>query len=525
MKPIWKILIAVAVVTALALVIFSNNGRKAALDAYLAQLKQRGEKINVEELAPRVSPDAEKAGRELLAAADGLGYLKCNPHSMVILAPGHAMVGWAETILPTYDSTNAWPEITEAVKKNPEALTAVRQALDQPAIGFPMHYQQGFPSVTTNLMLTKKVSLNFHAATAVALRERDEASAWSNVLAGSQLIRKSDFDPSMITLLVRSAMLSFQVAQTWDALQYPGWSEPQLAELQQKWESFEAFGVAENALSMERVMGSLEFNKLRGSYSNLANSFLVGPAVLGTNAADYEDFRGMMSHPVEGIKAHMRYHAWKTSDSYDEELCVWQIYQAALEAVRHARNSDACVPAFNDFKTAATNILNSFPGWGQRFAFAGDLADEISPFLLRTAEGEAGRRMLVTAIALERYRLRHGKYPGQLADLTPDLLSKVPLDFMDGKQLRYRLRDEGTFLLYSVGEDGKDDGGDGSPPQGSTMANKPWYRMRDAVWPVPATAQELKNYEEEMLKEVEPKKPGSAPMPVLAPAGTNSQTN
>ena len=77
---------------------------------------------------------------------------------------------------------------------------------------------------------------------------------------------------------------------------------------------------------------------------------------------------------------------------------------------------------------------------------------------------ENERRMAVTAIALERFRLRHGEYPAQLAGLVPAFLPKAPIDLMDGKPLRYRRKDDGTFLLYSVGEDGKDDEGDSSPP-------------------------------------------------------------
>ena len=41
----------------------------------------------------------------------------------------------------------------------------------------------------------------------------------------------------------------------------------------------------------------------------------------------------------------------------------------------------------------------------------------------------------------------------------PEFVPKVPLDPVDGQPLRYRRNADGTFLLYSVGENGKDDGG------------------------------------------------------------------
>jgi hypothetical protein len=42
---------------------------------------------------------------------------------------------------------------------------------------------------------------------------------------------------------------------------------------------------------------------------------------------------------------------------------------------------------------------------------------------------------------------------------------EVPRDWMNGAPLRYRPNDDGTFTLYSVGMDRKDDGGDPTPRQ------------------------------------------------------------
>jgi hypothetical protein len=63
------------------------------------------------------------------------------------------------------------------------------------------------------------------------------------------------------------------------------------------------------------------------------------------------------------------------------------------------------------------------------------------------------------ACALERYRLVHGAYPAALVNLAPDFISEVPHDVVNGEPYRYRVRPDGTFLLYSVGWDQKDEGG------------------------------------------------------------------
>ena len=61
-------------------------------------------------------------------------------------------------------------------------------------------------------------------------------------------------------------------------------------------------------------------------------------------------------------------------------------------------------------------------------------------------------------LAVERYRLAHGRYPETLDALVPEFLDAVPEDPFDGKPLRYQARANG-FVVYSVGHDLADNGG------------------------------------------------------------------
>jgi hypothetical protein len=67
-----------------------------------------------------------------------------------------------------------------------------------------------------------------------------------------------------------------------------------------------------------------------------------------------------------------------------------------------------------------------------------------------------------TALAVQRYRLKHNKLPDSLNALVPDYLDSVPLDPFDGKELKYKKLDKG-FVIYSIGEDQIDDGGKEQP--------------------------------------------------------------
>lgn len=81
------------------------------------------------------------------------------------------------------------------------------------------------------------------------------------------------------------------------------------------------------------------------------------------------------------------------------------------------------------------------------------------------ARGETRQKCLIAAIAAERYRLQHHRYPESLAEIK-SLLANGPtaeavdmLDPFDGRPLRYKVEKQ-RLVIYSVGDDKKDDGGD-----------------------------------------------------------------
>ena len=62
------------------------------------------------------------------------------------------------------------------------------------------------------------------------------------------------------------------------------------------------------------------------------------------------------------------------------------------------------------------------------------------------------------AFALAEFRADSGAYPEKLSELVPDYIAEIPQDLFTATDLRYERHDDG-YLLYSLGPDGKDDGG------------------------------------------------------------------
>jgi len=75
--------------------------------------------------------------------------------------------------------------------------------------------------------------------------------------------------------------------------------------------------------------------------------------------------------------------------------------------------------------------------------------------------------------------------------MVPEFIPEVLRDPIDNQPLRYRLNPDGSFLLYSIGKNGKDDSGDATSV--STEEPLQFRDGRDWVWPQRATPQEIQN--------------------------------
>jgi len=80
---------------------------------------------------------------------------------------------------------------------------------------------------------------------------------------------------------------------------------------------------------------------------------------------------------------------------------------------------------------------------------------------------ELERTATFTIIALLQHRQEEGRFPAALSDLVPKYLREVPIDSFSGQPLPYRLtKGDQDFILYSIGQDQKDDQGVAKDPMG-----------------------------------------------------------
>jgi hypothetical protein len=95
------------------------------------------------------------------------------------------------------------------------------------------------------------------------------------------------------------------------------------------------------------------------------------------------------------------------------------------------------------------------------FRMAEMLFPNLEAAFLKEATLEAVLDSARLGIACKIYRNAHGNYPEKLPDLVPDILKAIPFDPFTGKAYVYR-RQDGGFIIYSLGSNLRDDEGRGS---------------------------------------------------------------
>jgi hypothetical protein len=99
------------------------------------------------------------------------------------------------------------------------------------------------------------------------------------------------------------------------------------------------------------------------------------------------------------------------------------------------------------------------------------------------AQADAWYQALRLGLAAERYRLRNGRLPARLDELTPDFIPVIPSDPFDGKPMKMKRVDRG-LIVYSIGLDRVDNGG--TPvARSKTLLGEPGKRTGDIVFEVP----------------------------------------
>ena len=193
------------------------------------------------------------------------------------------------------------------------------------------------------------------------------------------------------------------------------------------------------------------------------------------------------------------WHIWRFAWLAQDEERYLRVMQQLIQVARavNERKSTTEIGGLLDRLDDTWRLRNGYDG--MRFLVSWTLLESTPQQAGKVLRSETVRSLSITAIALKRYELHYHHPAPNLPALVPDFISAVPTDYLDGQPIKYRINPDGTGLLYSVGDDGKDDGGNPAPTD--TKMEYRWiWSGKDAVWPSPALPDEIEAYRKEAAK-------------------------
>lgn len=507
---------AVVVIISVALLWVVHYRGKSALEKYKQELVAAGEKLTIEELTPKPNADGQKASTEFSKAVSALtqvGVLNSNyPPSMKMVALGRAMIGWQQPDIRNSYGTNSWDDFRAVVESETAAFEMLSHLVSFGAIDDCLDYSQGFSMVMPGLVPRKQAMQHLSAATLLSLREGNIARAVTNLQTMLALVNGWRDERILISQLVCFSMASITLSANWELLQATNVTDAQLATLQDGWRRVDFERSSERSIEMERAMGILAAEQMKESGKAFATLSAPLFPVSSPTTSDDDSFGSQVlqftRESFEKAKGKGKHIAWKTVWADEDQLMALKAMQALLESLRHARtNGYASAFQLRDRELQRLGLIAESDDQSNPLGDDGDIRHILSRGIItgnfrfpnRLVRMEAARRMMITAIALKRFQIAKGHLPESLSELSPDFVETVPLDPIDQKLLRYRPNQDGSFLLYSIGENKVDDGGSPkSVKAGSTSLN--WEFGYDWVFPQPASAGEVAEYYKEIVK-------------------------
>jgi hypothetical protein len=502
-----KIWVAVGSILGLVILvpIIHHYQLRFALESYIAELKAKGEPMELEKVIPSPVPPEQNGASLITNALANLKYESVAgsnaPPAMRMIGPGKAMIGWQQSDICGFKETNRWEDLGRELTAATGDLNAFQSLTNHPLFDFNVKYQPPFEFQLPWLPTLKRSAQWLSASALYDLHQNNSRNACAEARAMIALIKGETEERTLISQLVRIAITAMSAGVTWEVLQAPQVADEDLAGMQQDWESLDFTKSLEKALIFERVEYMQEFEQARASskkFNGLWGNFYT------TNMGDGHDDSNFMGQTKRS--AFLRKcdeFRWHWFWSYADEKAGMQALQVLIEATRRAETYES-LQSVESFANAKLSQLDQGHD-GENDLRGLFSAGAMNSAMRKVIKIETAKNVVVTAIALKRYELRHDKLPATLDELTPDLLKAIPIDCMDGQPLRYKPKADGTYLLHSVGANGVDDGGNPALEKYVTGSNYNWQNDHalDWVWPQPATAEEIQKYYAEQAKKAE----------------------
>lgn len=355
-------------------------------------------------------------------------------------------------------------DVLLALSKYDAVVEELRDAARRPHSRWPVRYEDNFSAVLSHLAKVKGASQLLALRAVAELGAGEPEAALADARLGLRLTDNLRGESFLISQLVRLAILNIAVQPVWEGLADRRWNEAQLAALEAELSRIDVLPDYLTAMRGERAcsLEAVDYVRRTRDLNLIENGFDANPDPAKRASG------ALLLHLVPG--------GW-----FDQSKAVMGRLHLELFQPLVDQTNRIVSPAKvrQNGETLERTLARRTP----YNIFAGMLLPALTRSAERFARGQTCANLARVACALERYRLANGSYPEKLDALTPQFLAQLPHDVINGQPLKYRRTDDGRFILYSVGWNETDDGGQ----VGLTSKGNVDWGKGDWVWRYPTT--------------------------------------
>ncbi len=329
--------------------------------------------------------------------------------------------------------------ILKALKPWDAILTEFDQASHRPKARYPIEYERIKWDTPYNFLTAQQTPVKtLHLRAQARLTLENSEGAAQDILTNLRIANLIGSDPTLISHATENRIVSQSLQGIWTGLQ-------------SKQFATELLGINR---SLSRI--KIKTRLTRAIRFNRSCDLLITQQDLEYFCREYNTLPDLLM--VSLIFKHLGLsQAFWLNNHRNSSQIIQEHFLTFKGKVNHSwLDLDAAEHANAAIRKPKAAPLLNFPPYYALISFSGT---SYYAFAQHTAQVATRIDLARIAIALELYHRKHGQYPGTLAPLAPSYLDTIPRDLITGDPLHYRIKADGTPIIYSVGLNKTDDGG------------------------------------------------------------------
>ncbi|MCI0534749.1 MAG: type II secretion system protein GspG [Verrucomicrobiales bacterium] len=322
-------------------------------------------------------------------------------------------------------------------------LAELRAASKRPFAKLELNYPDPISADLPNFVALRELAqlLVLHASAELALT--NAGVAFEDIRAIHRLADLVSEEPNLVSAMIGSTLHNLALQAFWEGWIDKRWSSEQFGQFQERLQRLDLLRTFQRSITVGERAG---FNHILEHIPNDRLAAMFWTANSGTRFVD------QIGLAITRFAIRLSSRSWR----YKSQL----LYNRLLDETFANSVNVSEQRVFPVSCDQASNILDrAFARWSPSNFLPSIFVPNSGKALKVVARHQTAVNQATLACALERYRMREGRYPSTLSALVPEFIAQLPHDLITGESLIYRVPDEDRFLLYSVGWNGTDDGG------------------------------------------------------------------